>query len=175
MTHRRLIRCWISTIFYILPKVLLSYMKNFKTPDILYYEVDDSCALCGVRGQNILTVHHIDEDRDDKDTYDNLIILCHNCHTSYHNHKCLEPSKEQIKNRKRNLIHKTITTYGLSAMKISSRNGFGVIAFPYMLYHLCELGYMEKKEAQMGYDKIVDATARFSITNHGRCILDKWF
>lgn len=149
-------------------------MKNFKTPDILYYETDNSCALCGAKGANVLTVHHIDEDRENN-TYDNLIVLCHNCHSPYHNPNITEPTKEEIEDRKRNLIHKTITTFGLNAMKITHRNKFGVIAFPYMLYHLCELGYMNKEEAQMGYGVIDDATARFSITPHGSIVLEKWF
>jgi hypothetical protein len=149
-------------------------MKKFKTPDILYFETDNSCALCGARGAHILTVHHIDEDRS-HNTYDNLIVLCHNCHNPYHNPNCGEPTLVQIEERKRNLIHKTITTFGLNAMKIAKRNSYGVVAFPYMLYHLCELGYMKKEEAQMGYGEIDDATARFSITDLGISILDKWF
>ena len=146
-------------------------MKNFKTPDILFYETDNSCALCGTRGSNVLTVHHIDENSDNN-TYDNLIVLCH---SSYHNQHCDKPTFDQIEARKRNLIHKTITTFGLSAMKIAKRNNFGVVAFPYMLYHLCELDYMKKEEAQMGYGKIDDATARFAITDHGVNIIEKWF
>jgi len=149
-------------------------MKNFKTPDILYYETDNSCALCGTKGTSVLTVHHIDENRVNN-AYDNLIVLCHNCHSPYHNPNISEPTKEEIEDRKRNLIHKTITTFGLNAMKIAHRNNFGVVAFPYMLYHLCELGYMKKEEAQMGYGEIDDATARFSITQHGSSVLEKWF
>ena len=121
-----------------------------------------------------MTVHHIDENSDNN-TYDNLIVLCHNCHSSYHNQHCDEPTFDQIEARKRNLIHKTITTFGLSAMKIAKRNNFGVVAFPYMLYHLCELDYMKKEEAQMGYGKIDDATARFAITDRGVNIIEKWF
>lgn len=149
-------------------------MKNFRTPDILFYETDDSCALCGARNLDLLTVHHIDENRKNN-TYDNLVVLCSPCHTSYHKPSCILPTKESIETRKRSLIHKTLTTFGLNAMKIASRNKFGVVGFPYMLYHLCELGYMKKEEAQMGYGDIEDVTARFSITEHGEKVLEKWF
>ena len=149
-------------------------MKNFKTPDILFYETDNSCALCGARNARILEVHHIDENRENN-AYDNLIVLCNPCHTSYHRPSSHEPTMEQIENRKRNLIHKTLTTFGLNAMKIAARNKFGVLGFPYMLYHLCELGYMTKEEAQMGYEEIEDVTARFAITEHGENVLNKWF
>ena len=34
---------------------------------------------------------------------------------------------------------------------------------------------MKKEEAQMGYGKIDDATARFAITDRGVNIIEKWF
>ena len=46
--------------------------------DWLYGETDDACAICGVRGPQILTVHHIDQNSSNN-VYDNTIILCHNC------------------------------------------------------------------------------------------------
>jgi hypothetical protein len=143
-----------------------------KISDIIYFETDDSCAICGTRGIDNLSEHHIDGDRSNNE-YDNLIVLCHNCHHKIHNGKGL--SKQQIEERKRHLIHKTITTYGLNAMKIAKRNGFGVIAMPFLLYQLVDLGYMTKEEAQMGYGNQDDATSRFAITEKGRCIIDKWF
>jgi len=104
---------------------------------------------------------------------DNIIVLCHNCHHSYHRGKGL--SEEKVRDRKRHLIHKTITTYGLNAMKIAMRNDFGVIAMPFLLYHLVDMGYMSKEEDQMGYGAQSDATARFAITQTGRALLSKWF
>jgi len=60
-------------------------------------------------------------------------------------------------------------------MKIAKRNNFGVIALPFLLYHLVDLGYMSKEEDQMGYGDQTDATARFAITEKGKSILDNWF
>jgi hypothetical protein len=143
-----------------------------ETTDLIYFETDDSCAICGTKGIDVLTEHHIDGNRSNNE-YDNLIILCHNCHHKITNNKGL--AKDKIVERKRHLIHKTITTYGLNALKIAERNNFGVIAMPFLLYHLVDLGYMKKEEEQMGYGQQNDATARFAITAKGRAILAKWF
>ena len=140
--------------------------------NLLFVETDDSCAICGIRGIGVLTEHHIDGDRS-TNTYDNLIVLCHNCHHAHHNGKGL--TREQIVDRKRHLIQKTLTTPGLNAMKIASRNNFGVVAMPFLLYHLVGMGYMTKEEEQMGYGEQEDATARFAITERGRSLLSKWF
>lgn len=70
---------------------------------------------------------------------------------------------------------KTLTQYGLNALKIANRNGFGVVAMPFLLFHLVDLSYMTKEENQMGYGDQEDATARFSITKSGRELLKKWF
>jgi len=143
-----------------------------KLDDLLYLETDDSCAICGDRGIQILTEHHIDGNRSNN-TYENLIVLCHNCHHKITSNKDL--TKSQIIDRKRHLIHKTITTYGLNALKIAKRNNFGVIAMPFLLYHLVDLGYMTKEEDQMGYGEQEDATARFAITKKGKDLVKKWF
>ena len=58
-------------------------------------------------------------------------------------------------------------------MKIAARNNFGVIAMPFLLYHLVDMGYMTKEEDQMGYGDQNDATARFAITETGRVLLSK--
>jgi 5-methylcytosine-specific restriction endonuclease McrA len=110
------------------------------TSDLIYAETDDSCAICGAKGIDILSEHHIRSDRSNNE-YDNLIVLCHNCH-----HKITSKglSRQQIEDRKRHLIQKTITTYGLNAMKTAKRNDFGVIAMPFLLYHLVDIGYMTK-------------------------------
>jgi hypothetical protein len=143
-----------------------------KTSDLIYIETDDSCAICGAKGTGILSEHHIDNNRLNNE-YDNLIVLCHNCHHKITNKKNL--SEEEISHRKRNLICKTITTYGLNAMKIAKRNNFGLIAMPFLLYHLVDLGYMSKEEDHMCYGEQTDATARFAITDKGKTIFDKWF
>ena len=149
-------------------------MKHLEGDDLLFHETDDSCALCGTRGSEVLTIHHIDGNRENN-AYENKIVLCHNCHNPYHDPNKRYPTNEQIIDRKRHLIHKTITTFGLNAMKIADRNKFGVVAMPFLLYHLCELGYMTKKETQMGYGEQEDATARFAITEYGSQVLKKWF
>lgn len=143
-----------------------------KIEDRLYFETDDACAICGARGIEILTIHHIDNNSTNN-TYDNQIVLCHNCHNRYHQDKGL--SAAQIQDRKRHLIEKTLTTYGLNALKIAHRNNFGVIAMPFLLYHVVDLGYMSKEEEQMGYGEQDDATSRFAITDRGRALLQKWF
>lgn len=143
-----------------------------KLSDVLYGETDDACAICGTRGTNVLTEHHIDEDRSNN-RYDNRIVLCHNCHNGYHQNRGVTAA--QITDRKRHLIKKTLTTYGLNALKISHRNNFGVLAMPFLLYHLVDMGYMTKEEDQMGYGDQDDATSRFAITEDGRRLLSKWF
>lgn len=143
-----------------------------KQNDLLNLETDDSCAICGNRGMQILTKHHIDGNWSNN-TYENLIVLCHNCHHKIINKKGLR--KSQIIDRKRNLIHRIITTYGLNALKIAKRNKSGVIAMPFLLYHLVDLVYMTQQEAQMGYGKQADATALFAITKKGKNLVGKWF
>ena len=140
--------------------------------DRLYAETDDTCATCGLRGLSVLTIHHIDGNRENN-VYDNMIVLCHNCHHRHHQGKGL--TKTQIIDRKRHLMLKTITQYGLNAMKIAERNGFGIVAMPFLLYHVVDLGYLSKEESQMGYGDQEDATARFAITTKGREILSKFF
>ena len=142
-----------------------------KTKDLLFIETDDTCALCGEKERRALNIHHIDGDKSNN-TYDNQIVLCHNCHTRHHNQKGVP--KTAVVERKRHLIAKTVTQYGINALKIASRNNFGVIAMPFLLYHLVDLGYMEQLEAQMGYGEQADATARFSITGEGRRVLKEW-
>jgi hypothetical protein len=101
-----------------------------------------------------------------------MIVLCHSCHQRFHQSKGI--TTDDIKKRKRHLIQKTVTTHGVNAMKIASRNNFGVVALPFLLYHLVDLGYMSKEENQMGYGEQADATARFAITPKGRTVLNDW-
>ena len=83
-------------------------------------------------------------------------------------------SAEQVRDLKRHLLVKTVTTFGLNAMKMAARNGEGVIAMPFLLFHLVDLGYMLKEEVQMTYGNI-EATSRFTITEEGRRVLRMWF
>jgi len=142
-----------------------------KTKDLLFIETDDTCALCGEKERRALTIHHIDGNSTNN-VYDNQIVLCQNCHTRHHSNKGV--SKATIVERKRHLIAKTVTQYGVNAMKIAARNNFGVIAMPFLLYHLVDVGYMDKLEDQMGYGEQEDATARFAINEEGRRVLKAW-
>lgn len=142
--------------------------------DRVFREVDDSCALCGHRGVEALTIHHIDGDRANN-TYENQIVLCHNCHQIYHDNKGI--TAEHIKRRKSHLIAKSLTPYGLSALKIAARNSYGVAATPFLLMHVVDLGYLRKLHTlstvgdQHGE---VEVDARFIITDLGKLVLHDW-
>ena len=141
--------------------------------NLVRLESDDTCAICGERNSEHLTEHHIEGK---SNSYDNRILLCYNCHRG-HNDKGT-PSTCQIKNRKRHLIEKTITTYGLSAMKIAGRrDGDGVPAIPFMLYHLVDMGLMRKEQCLMkaGPGDRIETLALFKITPEGKALLKKWF
>jgi hypothetical protein len=140
--------------------------------DYLFLETDQSCALCGKRGRENLTIHHIDGNRDNNE-YDNQIILCYNCHCRFHEEKGI--SLGQIKDRKCILIKKTITQPGINALKIAYRNESGVVVMPFLLYHLVDLGFMSSKEDIMGYGKQTDAMSFFVITDKGKILYEKWF
>jgi len=143
--------------------------------DWLYGETDDACAICGIRGPERLTVHHIDANPANN-VYENMIVLCHNCHQQHHQGKGLESGK--IEDRKRHLIIKTLTQYGLNALKLADRNDFGVVAMPFLLYHLVDLGFMTKEETSSTYgdeNTEVELDVRFAITTRGRDLLRRWF
>ncbi|MEK6300398.1 MAG: hypothetical protein AABO41_06720 [Acidobacteriota bacterium] len=116
--------------------------EEMKRKDWLHTETDDACAVCGIRGTHVLTVHHIDGDHSNN-VYDNTIILCHNCHTQHNQKKGL--TREQIENRKRHLIQKTLTQYGLNALKIADRNQFGVVAMPFPALSHGSTGLYDKR------------------------------
>ena len=143
--------------------------------DRLFGETDDSCALCGLRNPQGLTLHHIDGNRSNN-SYENQIVLCYTCHQRHHLNKGI--LREDIELRKRHLIQKTVTTYGINAMKIAARNNIGVVAHPFLLFHLVDLGYMTVKEVQQTYEADdgaeVDVEARFAISAKGREVLSKW-
>ena len=139
--------------------------------DLLYGETDDACAMCGTRGQDNLTVHHIDSDPP-RDEYDNMLVICYNCHMRHNQGR--PPTRQEIEDRKRHLIAKTLTQYGVNALKIAARNSFGVVAMPFLLYHLVHLDLMSQEEVQMGYGEQEDVTARFAITDSGRRFVQRW-
>lgn len=143
--------------------------------EILRIETDGGCALCDAKGPDLLTEHHIDENRENN-AYDNRILLCHNCHCRYHQGKGV--TTEDIIDRKRQLIAKTLTTYGLNALKIAQRNEFGVVAMPFLLHHLVDLGFLKQEEEQMSYGggkEHILVNARFMITEEGKRLVLNWF
>lgn len=148
--------------------------KPLRIDDRIYREVDDSCSLCGHRGVEALSIHHIDGDRANN-AYENQIVLCHNCHQIHHNDKGI--SDAHIRRRKGHLIAKSLTPYGLNALKIAARTSVGVTGSPYLLMHLVDLGYLTKKETLSTYGNAssqVEVDAVFSITQRGRSVLDSW-
>jgi hypothetical protein len=148
--------------------------------DLLYGETDDACAICGIRGPERLTIHHIDGNHENS-VYENTVVLCHNCHQQHHQGKGLGTDK--IEDRKRHLIAKTLTQYGLNALKIADRNDFGVVGMPFLLHHLVDMGFMTQEETSMRYggnergneQGWVDVNTRFAITARGRELLRRWF
>ncbi len=148
-----------------------------KIEDCLYFETDDGCAICGIRGAEKLSFHHIDGDKTNN-KYDNLIVLCYNCHNQHHQNKGL--AEEQIRDRKRRLMLKTLTIHGVSALKMASRNSAGVAAPPALLYHLVGLGLMTKAEELSLYypeqdGPYVEVDSRFVITAQGAELVRRWF
>ena len=144
---------------------------NRKVEERLYAETDGSCALCGVRDARVLTVHHIEHERLERDdSYDNLIVICHNCHTSYHQGKGAKIS--DIKTIKKRLIQKTLTQFGVNALKVAKRSSL-VSGAPYILNHLVEMGYLEFHELLMGTDDRPDI-AEYRATEKGLTLLKKW-
>ena len=141
--------------------------------DLIHFETDDACAMCGERNISFLTEHHIEGK---SQSYDNRILLCYNCHQSHHEKGT--PSLNQIRDRKRHLIRKIITMYGLNAMKIASRGKKdGVAAHHFLLYHLVDMEFMKKTSwlLKVGPGDRVEALSLFVITPKGEDLLEKWF
>lgn len=137
----------------------------------LHQETDGGCGICGIRDQRVLTIHHINHGgapRDD--SYENLIVLCHNCHQSYHQGK--GPQKDEILRIKKRLIRRTLTQFGINALKEATRKNL-VSGAPFLLNHLYEMGYLEFDEILMGSPKQIDI-ACYRITKRGSKLLDNW-
>ena len=61
-----------------------------------FKEYEHKCSVCGwCEDENILEVHHIDEDREHNDT-ENLIILCPTCHRKLTSHRYKLIGRDQI-------------------------------------------------------------------------------
>jgi hypothetical protein len=138
--------------------------------DRLFLETDDTCAICSHPDRRHLTVHHLDGNPANN-TYDNRIVLCWNCHQAHNQGH--EPTDDQIRDRKRTLIARTLTDQGISALKQAVRRSEGVVALPFLVYHLVELGYLDEQECQMGYGGI-DVTVRYTATPEGERLVRAW-
>jgi hypothetical protein len=142
-----------------------------KIEEKLMFETDGSCAICGIKDQRILTIHHIDHEEKLKDnSYENLIVVCHNCHTSYHQGKGLKLI--DIKRIKKRLISKTLTQFGVNALKEAKRKSL-VSGAPYLLSHFVEMGYLTFHELLMGSEDRADIN-EYKITEKGKTLLAKW-
>jgi hypothetical protein len=144
------------------------------TKELLFLETDGSCACCGIKDIRVLTIHHIIQTEPKDESYDNKLLLCHNCHQSHHEKKGLSDS-EILKIKKR-LIIKTLTRPGLNALKESYRHGV-VFALPFLVNHLIEFGYLQLEsevETWEDFGKKGVIKAQYSITNMGGELLAKW-
>ena len=144
--------------------------------DYLWVETDDSCALCGSREARALTIHHIDGNHTNN-TYDNRIVLCHNCHQRFHAQDG-DITEGQIRDRKRHLIVKTLTHYGVNALKLACRRRH-VVGAPFLLDHLVDLGLLERGRDIMshtddGKDSVV-SVCQYLPTTDGVRIVEEWF
>jgi len=144
--------------------------------DLLYWETDSSCAVCGIRDSRVLTVHHLDGTKPKDERYDNKLILCHNCHACHHLGK--GASDEEFREIKRRLIVKTLTMPGLNALKEAYRRGL-VAATPFLVNHLIEFGYLVLKQetshwVDTGLPEGTVMDAIYTISDEGRRLLEKW-
>ncbi len=143
--------------------------------EMLIAETDGSCAYCGIKDYRILTIHHIIQQEPKDESYDNKIILCHNCHHLYHEKK--GPSLQELTDIKKRLIYKTLTQQGVNALKESYRKGM-VVGSPYLLGHLVELQLLKflKKVSSYSMDsnKNTIMNAVYEITSKGRGFAEKW-
>lgn len=109
------------------------------------------------------------------ESYDNKVLLCHNCHQCHHQNK--GPTAEELREIKRRLIVKTLTRPGLNALKEANRRNM-VVAIPFLVNHLVEMGYLKFNEkvqwedGEAGQELLTLAT--YSISNAGRDLLEKW-
>ena len=143
--------------------------------EMLIAETDGACSYCGIKDYRVLTTHHIIQQEPKDDSYDNKILLCHNCHHLYHNNK--GPSQKDLLDIKKRLIFKMLTQQGANAMKESYRKGM-VAGSPYLINHLVELQLLEFVEVISTIDThsneeaIVDAI--YQLTSKGRQFAEKW-
>lgn len=144
--------------------------------EILFSETDGTCAFCGTKDYRVLTIHHIIQSKPKNESYDNKIVLCHNCQHLYHEQKC--PSLEDLLVIKKRLIYKTLTQQGINALKEAYRKDF-VIASPYLVNHLIELRLFKHSDTISSFsneqtNKTVDIEVIYELTDKGKKFTEKW-
>jgi len=142
------------------------------TKEMIFSETDGSCAYCGIKDYRVLTTHHIIQQEPKDESYDNKIVMCHNCHHLYHQGK--GPSLQELKDIKKRLICKTLTQQGVNALKEAYRNKL-VVASPYSLSHLVELQLLTSSEHLSSLEddrQIIDAI--YVLTEKGKQFIEKW-
>jgi hypothetical protein len=142
--------------------------------EVLFSETDGSYAYCGIKDYRVLTVHHINQQEPKDESYDNKIVLCHNCHHLYHQNK--GPSEDDMRIIKKRLIYKTLTQQGVNALKEAYRKGF-VVASPYLVNHLVELRFLKHSHTITSYvseEHEVDIDAVYELTDEGKQFAQKW-
>ena len=149
-----------------------------KTDELLFMETDGACACCGTRDTRALTIHHMEQSSPKDESYDNKIVLCHNCHQCHHDGK--GPTKKELREIKRRLIVKSLTQVGLNALKQAYRKPY-VVAMPFLVVHLLERRLLKYGEMLSGTqeegasdDDFIVETASYTITTTGRALLKKW-
>ena len=139
-------------------------------------EAGYQCAYCGHRDGLNLTAHHIKRKRDGgKDTPENLIALCYNCHNRVDVTESI-PEKD-IRRLKRHLVHQRLTQPGTNVLKIAYENHFGVVASPYAVRHLVEENLLNYIETVMNYvdaEGEVEQSALYRITRRGKQLVKLW-
>ena len=139
--------------------------------EMIFSETDGACAYCGIKDYRVLTTHHIIQQEPKDESYDNKILLCHNCHHLYHKGGA---SKEDIITIKKRLICKLLTQQGINALKEAYRKGL-VVASPYLVNHLIELQLLKFSDVIATYeedDQIMFAV--YELTEKGRQFTEKW-
>jgi len=144
-----------------------------KTDDRIFFETDNSCAYCGIKGRINLTRHHIDGNRKNN-KYENLIVFCHNCHHQITKEEA--DSRQKIKKIKRLLIYKTLTPWGINAIKMAYRSNGEVVGPEFLLSHLVDMGYLEKTGYAFkgGIKDETEILSKFKITLEGHALYNNW-
>ena len=142
--------------------------------DLLFSETDGACAYCGNKDYHVLTIHHIIQREPKDESYDNKLLLCHNCHALYHQQQ--GPSEDELRSIKKRLILKTLTQQGANALKEAFRKGI-VVASPYLVNHLREMRLLESWETISSFEDgtmSTDTSVIYKLTDIGREFIVKW-